>query len=266
MPTVSDFCSFLRQFAPEQLAESWDNTGLLIGRQSADVSKVMTCLTLTADVAAEAVQQCVQLIVTHHPVLFRGTKQLSDQSTEGRMLLELIESKIAVYSPHTSFDSAPEGINQQLAVAFGLQNIQPLRPSPLDPSAGSGRAGTLARNLPLSDFLAVVGNAVRADRLEYAGQCDAVVRKIAIGCGAAEDFLKHANELGCDTFVTGEARFHTALAARSMGISLVLTGHYYSERPAVEVLAGILGSQFPEVEVISSRADTNPLKLFIVNA
>ncbi|MCP4507454.1 MAG: Nif3-like dinuclear metal center hexameric protein, partial [Fuerstiella sp.] len=115
MSTVSDVIAFLEKFAPPALAEDWDNVGLLVGREAVVVQQVMTCLTLTPDVGAEAVRRGVQLVVSHHPVLFRGTKKITDATSEGRMLLQLIENGLAVYSPHTSFDSAELGINQQLA-------------------------------------------------------------------------------------------------------------------------------------------------------
>ena len=120
MPSVSDFISYLESFAPLSLAEDWDNVGLLVGRRDAAVGRAMTCLTLTPDVAAEAIAKDVQLIVTHHPVLFRGAKTITDGNAEGRMLLDLVEAGVAVYSPHTAFDSANHGINQSLADSFGL--------------------------------------------------------------------------------------------------------------------------------------------------
>ena len=101
----------------------------------------MTCLTVTPDVAAEAIGKGVQLIVTHHPVLFRATRQITDANSEGGMLLSLIENGIAVYSPHTRFDSAEQGINQQLAAAFGLTGIRPIRPADAGMHAAEGLGG-----------------------------------------------------------------------------------------------------------------------------
>ena len=96
MPTVSDIVEYLERIAPLALAEEWDNTGLLIGRRDANVDKVMTCLTLTDDVAAEAIASQAQLVVSHHPVLFRGTKKLVDDTAEGRMLLDLVAAGVSV--------------------------------------------------------------------------------------------------------------------------------------------------------------------------
>ena len=96
----------LERIAPPELAESWDNTGLLVGHREQQVRRILTCLTLTADVADEAVETGAQMIVSHHPVLFRGAKQITSDSVDGRVLLLLMENRIAVYSPHTAFDSS----------------------------------------------------------------------------------------------------------------------------------------------------------------
>lgn len=125
---LSDLIAFLERFAPPKLAEDWDNVGLLIGDRTQPITRVLTCLTLTPDVAAEAVDEKVSAIVTHHPVLFRPVKRLTADDVQGKMLLGLITAGIAVYSPHTSYDSATGGINDQLAGMLGLVDIQPLKP------------------------------------------------------------------------------------------------------------------------------------------
>lgn len=261
MPIVSEVCDFLDKLAPIELAEDWDNVGLLVGRRSATVEKILTCLTLTPDVAQEAVDQKVQLIVPHHPVLFRGTKTITDDTSDGRMLLDLIENGVAVYSAHTRFDSALQGVNQQLAELFGLTGVSPIRASELLPGTGSGRAGKLASPCSLADFLGVVRQASKADYLEYCGELDAKVDHIGVACGSAAEFLDDAIDAGCDTFITGEARFHSALEARSRGINLILLGHYSSERPAMEWLAEELGKFFTTVRVSSSDSECDPLRL-----
>ena len=110
MLTVADFVRHLDAFAPSDTAAEWDNVGLLVGDANAPVERVMTCLTLTDDVAAEAIDKQCQLIVTHHPVLFRGVKKLTTNTPDGKLLLPLIRAGIAVYSPHTAFDNCPGGI------------------------------------------------------------------------------------------------------------------------------------------------------------
>lgn len=263
MSTVSDVIAFLECVAPPALAEDWDNVGLLVGRRDSVVQNVLTCLTLTPDVAEEVIRKNVQMVVTHHPVLFRGAKKICDATVEGRMLLRLVENKVAVYSPHTSFDSAAGGINQQLAESFGLKSVKPIRPLPEDAALGGGRWGILQKGGLLAEFLSTVKAAVCADYLQFTGTADAAVFRVAVACGAAAGFMQDSIRLGCDTFVTGEARFHSAVEARAEGINLILLGHYSSERPAVESLAEVIQRKFPTAKVFVSLQETDPLSVFV---
>jgi dinuclear metal center YbgI/SA1388 family protein len=127
MPTVAAVIAFLEEFAPPRLAAEWDNVGLLLGDRDARVKRIMTCLTVTPESAAEAVEAKAQLIVTHHPILFRPVKRLTTGNPEGRMLLSLARAGVAVYSPHTAFDNTRGGINDAIAEKLGLTDVAPLR-------------------------------------------------------------------------------------------------------------------------------------------
>jgi dinuclear metal center YbgI/SA1388 family protein len=127
MHTVGPIVDYLNRLAPAHLAADWDNVGLLLGDRSASVGRVMTCLTVTPEVVQEAVQANVQLIVTHHPILFRPIQRLTTDTPEGQMLLSLIRAGVAVYSPHTAFDDTAGGINESLARRLGLIDVLPLR-------------------------------------------------------------------------------------------------------------------------------------------
>lgn len=130
MTCIADLVACLERLAPPELAEEWDNVGLLIGDRAQPVASVLTCLTLTPDVAREAIERRASLVVTHHPVLFRAVKRLTADDPQGALLLDLIAARVAVYSPHTGYDSADEGINRQLAGLLGLTDVEPLRPAP----------------------------------------------------------------------------------------------------------------------------------------
>jgi dinuclear metal center YbgI/SA1388 family protein len=128
MLIVDDAVRYLDEFAPHALAADWDNVGLLLGDRTIPVRKIMTCLTVTPESAAEAVAEQAQLVVTHHPIFFRPVKRLTTANPEGRMVLSLIQSGVAVYCPHTAFDNARDGINEMLALRLGLAEVRPLRP------------------------------------------------------------------------------------------------------------------------------------------
>ena len=163
MPTVSDLSQFLNDFAPLTLAGDWDNVGLLLGDGGAEVRRIMTCLTITPESATEAVDEHADLIVTHHPILFRAVKCLTTADTEGRTLLALARAGIAVYSPHTAFDNTRGGINDMLAERLGLGNVRALRPG-----AGHGNCKIVVF-VPDKD-LAAVSDALFRARAGWIGQ------------------------------------------------------------------------------------------------
>ena len=165
--TVADVIAFLREFAPAELAESWDNVGLLVGDESWPAKKVLTCLTLTEEVAEEAASTGVGLVVSHHPLLFKAVKRITAETSEGRTLLTLLKAGIAVYSPHTAFDSAAQGINRRLAAKLGLADIRPIRPFADESLAGGGRFGHLTSAVSLSEFLEHVRSALMIEAVGY---------------------------------------------------------------------------------------------------
>jgi len=127
MTSIADVIRVLESWFPLPLAAEWDNVGLLLGDGGVQVERIMTCLTVTPEAAAEAIRSQVQLIVSHHPILFRPVKKLTTATSEGRMLLDLVRAGVAVYSPHTSFDNAVGGINDLLATRLGLSQVRSLR-------------------------------------------------------------------------------------------------------------------------------------------
>ena len=264
MIRLQDVVVFLREFAPPELAEDWDNVGLLIGDPADEIRSVLTCLTLTPNVADEAITGGAQLIVTHHPILFRPVQRLTTETTEGRMLLSLIRAGISVYSPHTSYDSAADGINAQLARLFDLQDVRPLRlkeslASDTQP-IGSGRYGSLPSTTSLRDLIDRIKPALRVSTLQFVGDVDRPITKLGIACGAAAEFLHDAARLGCEALLTGEARFHSSLEAEAANIALILPGHFATERPAMEQLANVLRSQFAALIVQASQCEYDPVR------
>ena len=259
MTMLQAICEALDEFAPRRLAEEWDNVGLLVGDPQAGVQRVMTCLTVTPASAAEAVADGADLIVTHHPLPFRALKRLTTDNTPGRLLLQLIRAGIAVFSPHTAFDSAAAGINQQLAEGLGLRNIAPLVAKDEVPPLGAGRFGELPPETPLAELASRLKAFLKLSGLHVVGNAQQPCRRVAVACGAAGEFLEPARGAGCDTLVTGETTFHTCLEAEAREIALLLPGHFASERFAVETLAVTLARQFPELTVWASRQERDPL-------
>jgi dinuclear metal center YbgI/SA1388 family protein len=260
MITVADLCTFLDGFAPPALAAEWDNVGLLVGDRSQMISRVMTCLTITPAAAAEAIRERADLIVTHHPLPFKPLKRLTADQPAGRILLDLIRAGVAVHSPHTAFDSAAAGINQQLAEGLGLMQVQPLEPADgLPGGLGSGRWGTLEHGETLGQLASRLKTFLKISGLHVVGHLQTPLLQVAVACGSAGEFLNVAIERGCQALVTGETRLHTCYEAESRGVCLLLAGHYASERFGVERLAEVLAAQFPILHIWASRDEADPL-------
>jgi dinuclear metal center YbgI/SA1388 family protein len=258
MSTVETIAAFLEQFAPKRLAEEWDNVGLLVGDRDRPVRRMMTCLTITPATATEAIEASADLIVAHHPMPFRPLRTLTADTPGGRILLDLVAARIAIYSPHTAFDSARQGINQRLAEGLGLQGVEPLLPD--DEGLGSGRWGRLAGAVALGGLVDRVRAFLSIERLQHVGDLDQAVHTVGVACGSAGELLDPARRLGCDAMLIGETRFHTCLEAEAAGIALVLPGHFASERFAVECLADLLAEQFPDLTVWASRRERDPVR------
>ena len=261
MPTLDAVTQVLEQVAPPALAETWDNVGLLVGDRAREVKRLMACLTITPASAREAIDAQVDLIVTHHPLPFQPVRQVTTDTTTGRLLWELIGAQIAIYSPHTAFDSARAGINADLAEGLKLKNVAPLVPAAAqDVTEGAGRHGEVTAPTTLATLARDVKQFLQLDRMRVVGADDQVVTRIGIACGSGGSLLDAAIAAGCDAFLTGEASFHTCLEAEARGMALVLTGHFASERFAVKRLADWLAAQLPEVEVWASRDERDPLR------
>ncbi|AGA30403.1 Nif3-like dinuclear metal center hexameric protein [Singulisphaera acidiphila] len=365
MSTVAEVARWLDEFAPLSLAESWDNVGLLWGDPATEVSRVMTCLTVTPQTAREAIDDGAELIVSHHPVLFRPVKRVRADDRETGMLWDLARAGVSIASPHTAFDNTQGGINDGLAGRLGLLETEPLRPASASPSfkivvftpresceavlsaafaagagkvgayeecaftsvgqgrffgtegsnpvigqrgqretvrerrvefvcpsshlavvlgairsahpyeepgmdvyplhpgnsgRGAGRVGSLASPTTLSAFAELVGQTLAAPGVQVVGPADRRIERVAIVCGAGDDFIGDAVRCRADVLLTGEARFHRALEAESVGIGLVVAGHHATERPGVEDLATQIAVAFPALTVWPSRKETDPLR------
>lgn len=263
MPTIGTIAECMEQFAPANLAEDWDNVGLLVGSPDWSASKVMTCLTVTPTTIKEAIDQKADLIVSHHPLPFHPLRKITQETTAGSMLLELIAAKIGVYSPHTAFDSAPAGINQYLAIGLGLQQIEAITPSPIsaDPEIGSGRIGATGEKICLAEIIEKLKEFLGVDHFQICGEDQMPITKVAIACGSGGSMLAYAIAKQCDCFITGETDLHTCLEAEARGVGLIMTGHFASERFALLMLAEYLSEHLSGIEVWASNTEKDPIRI-----
>lgn len=226
--TVGQILELLEKIAPLELAEEWDNVGLLVGRRDAEVSCVLCALDMTQRVLDEAVAVGAQMIVTHHPILFRARRNLCEDDPEGRLLCNIVRSGIALAAMHTNFDSACPGVNDVLAETLGLDNVEVL---------DQGMRAGATEETTLSEFAKFVGDRLGGPVRVY-GDGDAKVRRVAVLGGAGEDFASIALAYGADVYVTGEMGYHKGLSAVDEGLCVLEAGHAATENPAISMLAG----------------------------
>lgn len=241
--TVQQVLEEMRRIAPPELAESWDNVGLLVdaGRP---VDTILTTLDITAPVVEEAVRLGCSLIVSHHPVIFDPIKRI----TADDLPALLLKGGVSAICMHTNLDAAPGGVNDTLAELLGMRDTVPF-------ADGCGRIGTV--DATTAKALAELCEDTLGPGVRYVEASHPVLRLAEVS-GAGGSYWKEALDLGADCLVTGEANHHAACDARRLGMGLVAAGHWATERPIAGVLAKRLKEAFPEIPVTVSRADTDP--------
>jgi dinuclear metal center YbgI/SA1388 family protein len=259
MPTLDAVTAALEHLAPLRLAAAWDAVGLLVAPRRQAITRVMTCLTLTPDVAAEAVREQADLVVSHHPLPFRPVPRITSATGPGRVLLELIGAGAGIWSSHTAWDSAAGGINDQLADLLGLAHVSPLEPDGDLPAVGFGRAGTVAGECRLADLAARAAAAVGAKHVQIAGDPNRPAGRVGIVCGSGGDCIEQVVRAGCDTLLTGEIKLHQATDAVAAGMGVVAVGHHASERFSMDVLAHRLAAAVEGLVCWASRDERDPL-------
>ena len=252
--TVQQILDYVNSLAPAAMKYDWDNVGLLCGRSSRPVKKVLVALDPFLSVCREAAEVGADLIVTHHPLIFDAPKAITDDNTIGESILFLAEHGIAAINAHTNLDCAPGGVNDTLAAVLGLRNTEVPEPMGTDEQGrpyGLLRAGEVDEQ-PLEAFLSHVKARLGTPVLRYVNG-NRPVRRVAVGGGSCGGGLPAVREAGCDTFVTADLKYNQFWDASDMGINLIDAGHYYTENPVCAVLAEKLQLQFPELQVLLSR-------------
>lgn len=263
MICVNDIVTFLETLAPRNMAEDWDNVGLLCGSSAAPVTKILVALDPFSSVCQEAAQLGAELIVTHHPLIFSPLKSVTDASSVGQCFHTLLKNGISAINAHTNLDMAPGGVNDVLAQALGLEDITVPYPLGLDANGrayGLLRTGTVASQ-PLDDFLSRVKERLGCPGLRYADG-GKPVHRVAVGGGACGSEWLQAVQAGCDTFVTADVKYNQFWDSQQAGLTLIDAGHFYTENPVVAVLAQKLQAAFPEIPVSISKTHRDCMKFF----
>lgn len=248
MTTLRDIEQAIFALAPKELAEEWDNVGLLVGHTGREVTKILVALDVTEWVAEEAVALGAGLIVSHHPVMncaWHQVQSVRDDNPQGRLLLHLIENGVGCICMHTNLDKAQGGVNDALAARLGLENVELL-----EEGGGILRVGTV-KEKSCAELAALVKERLGAGSVRFL-DTGRTIRRVAVGGGACSGYFREAARSGCDALVTADVQYDRFLDAKAMGLCLMDAGHFPTENVVCPVLAGWLRERFPEVEVLES--------------
>ncbi len=256
---IKEVCKTLERFAPLPLQESYDNAGLQVGlTEGEEASGVLLCLDVTEDVIDEAAERGCNLIVAHHPLLFRPLRHVTFATQVERCVVKAIQKDIAIYAAHTNLDNAPGGVNFAIAQRLGLTDVEFLAPMK-GMDGGSGVIGNLPVPMADSDFLKSVAETFHVDGLMH-NRCGEshTVSRVAL-CGGAGDFLlDEAIRKGAQAFLTGEMGYHRYFGHEEE-ILIAVLGHYQSEQYTVDLLHDILAQACPGLRLIKTSVNTNPI-------
>ncbi len=249
MATLRDVEQAIFTLAPKELAEEWDNVGLLVGHTGREVTKILVALDVTEWVVEEAVRLGANLIVSHHPVMncaWHKVQSVRDDDPQGRLLLCLIESGVGCVCMHTNLDKAEGGVNDALAVQLGLTEVRGL-----DGGDGILRTGAI-KEMTCIEFAALVKEKLGAGGVRFI-DTGRPVRRVAVGGGACGGYFRTAAAAGCDALVTADVKYDQFLEARALGLNLLDAGHFPTENVVCAPLARRLAKAFPQIEVTVSQ-------------
>jgi dinuclear metal center YbgI/SA1388 family protein len=244
------------QLAPLKHAEAWDNTGLLLAPlQPREIQRVLLTIDLTESVADEAIAQNSDLILSYHPILFNPIQRLNPSKPADRTLMKLIQNNIAVYSPHTALDTAPDGTNDWLARTVGDGEIAILHPHADEPTFGQGRLVTLKEPVTATEICARLKANLHLENLRIAGDPQKEIRTIALCAGAGSSVISGTC---ADLYLTGEMSHHHTLAAIQEERVVILCEHTNTERGYLPVLKARI-QELAELDIQLAQTDRDPL-------
>lgn len=235
----------MERIAPRRLAEEWDNPGLLVGSPADEVRRILVALDVREETIDRAIKDGCDMIVSHHPLIFRGLKAVRTDEATGHKIARLLRHGIAVFAAHTNLDSAEGGVNDVLAERLGLAELGALMPGPEGETQGLGRIGTLAAPQPLSldAFAEIVKQRLGLSAVCVVRAGRRSVHRVALCGGSGASFIDRAATLGADVYVTGDVKYHDGEHAVDRGIHVVDAGHFATEHLIVERLAEALAAQ-----------------------
>lgn len=255
---LQDIIDIIESVAPLRWQEEWDNSGLQVGNRNAEIKKVLLATDVTESVVSEAMRLGCDLIISHHPLLFHGLKQVCGQTAQARCVETAIKNGIAIYSSHTAMDAWLDGVSGRMAQKIGLTECRILMPAGTEDEHGLGVIGRLPQPMRLSDLLAQVKSAFDAPMLRYVPGKTDMIQTVALCGGAGAEFAQAAMEQGAEAFITADVKYHDFLDMAG-NIALIDMDHWVSEHFTRDIFKELLNNH---VATIISEEDKSPICIY----
>ena len=242
----------LEEIAPVSFAEGWDNVGLLVGSRKKEVKKIMVALDATDAVIAEAAKEQVDMLITHHPMIFSGEKRITNETVFGTRLLDLIRADICVYAMHTNFDVI--GMADAAAERLDLVDTQVLQVTYEDEIAteGIGRVGKLKGTMSLEELAHFTKEVFQVPSVKVFGDPETLCCEVAVCPGAGKSLMKDVLRTEADVFITGDIDHHTGIDLVAQGVCVIDAGHYGIEKLFVPYMYDYFSKILPECKVLKA--------------
>lgn len=260
--TSQHILEFLEKWAPQSTKLDFDNVGLLVGDSDQHIEKVIVSIDVTREVVEEAITNEAELIIAHHPLIFRKLSNVTTSDATGLLIYKLIKNDIGLIAAHTNLDAATGGVSYVMAERLNLRDLQFLKPVDTEESAGFGVIGTLSSPMKPVQFLQMIKENLNSCGIRYTGSPDSI-KHVAVCGGAGAFLIEEAVQQGADAYVTADLKYHDFFT-ESPSFLLVDAGHYESEVPVIKALSSRLRDRFPEMEVLETGKNTNPVIYFDV--
>ena len=242
------FIEVMNTLAPPETALGFDNCGLLIGSEKAEIFRVLVALDCTCAVAEEAAELSCDLVLTHHPLIFSGLKRILPDDPASAAVYKLIRSGIGLFAAHTNLDAAEGGVNTELCSILGIENAVAVPPESIM------RVGELREPMELDEFARLVEE--KLGTVAHISGENRIVRRVAVMGGSGGGDCAYAKAYGADCYVTGECKHSQAIEAGVMGLAVITAGHFETENPVLRPLVEYLKASTSGVEFIVSRQNT----------
>ncbi len=241
-------------WAKPELIDSWDNTGFQIGNENIEVNKILIALDLDRGVLDKAIKENYEIIITHHPIIFKPLNKITTNNYNEKLIMDVIKHNIVAYNAHSNLDLADNGVSHALANKLKLFNTKSLKLiySNDENEYGYGRIGEI-NGLSKMELISLVKNELDTDKIIIYGDIEKNVNKIAVCGGSGSDFILDAHIQGAEVYITGDIKYHDAQLANELGLVLIDAGHYNTEKVILPIIKEYLKNEFQhllEIDIV----------------